>query len=93
MGFSRIEFTFFLYYFLGRFVVQFYRKICLFFLSEFLAIRMLVKNPICTLQILEKQLHVFVWPALHRSRQTLSYLWKFTWEKGIGQRKVHNPVK
>ena len=31
--------------------------------------------------------------TLHKSRQTLSYMWKFTWEKEIGERKVHNPVK
>ena len=78
---------------MGRFVVQFYRKICLFFFSEFLVIRMFVKNSICALQILEKQLHVFTWPTLHKSRQTLSYVWKFTWEKVIGERKVHDPVK
>ena len=53
-------------------LVQFYRKICLFFFSEFLVIWMFVKNSICTLQILEKQLHVFAWSTLHKSRQTLS---------------------
>ena len=49
----------FLYYILGCFVQQFYRKICLFFFSEFLVIRMFVKNSIFALQILEKQLHDF----------------------------------
>ena len=53
-------------------LVQFYREICLFFFSEFLVIWMFVKNSICTLQILEKQLHVFAWSILHKSRQTLS---------------------
>ena len=78
---------------MGRFVVQFYRKICLFFFSEFLVIRMFVKNSIFALQILEKQLHDFAWPTLRKSRQTLWYMWKLTWEKDIGERKVHNPVK
>ena len=50
---------FFLDHFLGRFVQQFYRKIFLFFFSEFLVIRMFVKNSIFALQILKKQLHVF----------------------------------
>ena len=54
MGFFRIKFTIFLYNFLVRVVVQFYRKICLFFFLEFLVIRMFVKNSICALQILEK---------------------------------------
>ena len=83
----------FLYYFMGRFVQLFYRKICLFFFSEFLAIWMFLKNSIFALQILEKQLPVFAWPTLHKSRQTLSYIWKFTWEKDNGERKVHNPAK
>ena len=78
---------------LGCFVLQFYRKICLFFFSEFLVIRMFLKNSIFALQILEKQLHVFAWPTLHKSWQTLLYMWKFTWEKDNGERKVHNPVK
>ena len=54
---------------------------------------MFVKNSSFALQILEKQLHVFVWPTLHKSRQTLSYMCKFTWEKEIGKRKVHDSVK
>ena len=83
----------FLYYFLGPFVLQFYRKICLLFFSEFLVIRMFVKNSIFALQILEKQLHVFAWSTLHKSRQTLSYMWKYTWEKDIAESKGHNPVK
>ena len=41
------------------------------------------KNSIFALQVLEKQLHVFAWPTLHKYRQTLSYMWKFTWEKDI----------
>ena len=86
-------YNFFLYYFLGCFVVQLYRKICLFFFSESVVIQMFVKNSICTLQILEKQLHDFAWPTLHKSRQNLWYLWKFTWEKDIGERKVYNPDK
>ena len=89
--FQNQSLQFFLYHFLGCFAQQFYSKISLFFFSEFLAIRMFVKNS--TLQILEKQLHVFAWPTLHKSRQTLSYMWKLTWEKHIGERKVHNPVK
>ena len=83
----------FLYHFLGCFVLQFYRKICLFFASEFLVIRMFVKNSIFVLKILEKQLHIYMWPTLHKFWQTLSYGWKFTWEKEIGKRIVHNPVK
>ena len=51
------------------------------------------ENSIFALQILEKQLHVFAWPTLHKSRETLSYMWKFTWEKDIGERKGHKPVK
>ena len=77
----------------SRFVQQFYRKIFLFFFSEFFVIRMFVKNSIFALHILEKQLHVFAWPTLHNSRYRLSYMWKFTWEKDIGERKVQNPVK
>ena len=68
-------------------------KICLFFFSEFLVIWMFVKNSIFTLQILEKQLHALAWHTLHKSWQTLSYMWKFTREKDIGKRKVHSPVK
>ena len=71
---------------------QFYGKICLFFFSEFLAIRIFVKNSIFTLQILEKQLHVSAWPTLPKSRQMLSYMWKFAWEKNIGERTVHNQL-
>ena len=93
MAFSRIKFTFFLYYFLGRFVLQFYRKSCLLFFSEFLVIRMFLKNLIFALQILEKQLHVSASSTLHKSRQTLSYMQKYTWKKDIGERKGHNPVK
>ena len=93
MAFSRIKFTIFVYFFLGLFSQQFYRKICLFFFSELLVIRMFVKNSIFTLQILDKQFHFFAWPTLHKSQQTLSYMCKFTWEKDIGKRKVHNPVK
>ena len=77
----------------GSFCTAVLSKICLFFTSEFLAIWMFVKNLIFALQILEKQLHVFAWPTLHKSWQTLLYMWKFTWEKDIGERKVHNPVK
>ena len=62
---------FFLYYFLGRFAQQFYRKTCLFFFSEFLVIRMFLKNSIFALEVLEKQLHVFAWPTLHKSGNTL----------------------
>ena len=91
--FQNQSLQFFLYHFLGCFAQQFYSTISLFFFSEFLAIRMFVKNSIFALQILEKQLHVFAWPTLHKSRQTLSYMWKLTWEKHIGERKVHNPVK
>ena len=93
MTFSRIKLTIFLYYFLGRFLLQFYHKICIFFFLEFLVIRMFAKNSILALQISEKKLHVFVWSTLHKSRQTLSYIWKFTWEKDIGKRKWRNPVK
>ena len=64
-----------------------------FFFSKFIVIRVFVKNSIFALQILEKQLHAFAWPILHKSRQTFSYMWKFTWEKDIGERKVHSPVK
>ena len=91
--FQNQVYNFFLYHFLGRFAQQFYSKICLFFFSEFLVIRMFVKNSIFALQILEKQLHVFAWPTLHKSWETLLYMWKFTWEKDNGERKVHNPVK
>ena len=38
-------------YILGHFKLQFYRKICLFFFSEFLIIRMFVKNSIFALHI------------------------------------------
>ena len=38
-------------------------------------------------------MNVFAWPTLHKSRQTLPYMWKFTREKDIGEREVHNPVK
>ena len=99
IAFSGIKFTFFLSYFLGRFVLQLYRKICLFFFSDLFVflisslIRMFVKNSIFVLQIFEKQWRVFAWLTLHKSQQTFSYLWKFTWEKGIGERKVHNPLK
>ena len=65
--FQNQVYNFFLYHFLGRFVAQFYRKICLFFFSEFLVIQMFVKNSICALQILEKKLHVTAWPTLHNS--------------------------
>ena len=78
---------------MGHFVQQFYRKICLFFFLEFLVIQMFVKKSTFALQILEKQLIVFAWPKLHISRQTLSYMWKFSWEKDIGEIKLHNPVK
>ena len=91
--FQNQVYNFFLYFFLGCFVVQLYRKICLFFFSESVVIQMFAKNSICTLQILEKQLHDFAWPTLQKSRQNLWYLWKFTWEKGIGEIKVYNPVK
>ena len=47
---------------------------------------MFVKNSILALQILEKQLHVFAWPTLHKSRQT-SYMWKSTWEKTLAKEK------
>ena len=50
---------------------------------------MFVKNSIFALQILEKQLHALAWPTLHKSRQMLSYMWKFTWEKYIGKRKKY----
>ena len=85
--FQNQVYNFFWYYFLGRFVLQFNRKICLFFFSEFLDIRMFAKNSILALQILEKKLHVFVWSTLHKSRQTLSYIWKFTWEKTLAKQK------
>ena len=86
---------------MGPFVLQFYRKICLFFFSEFLVIRMFVKNSIFALQILGNKLHVFAWYTLHKSRQTLftnldrlcRNMWKFTWGKDTGERKGHNPVK
>ena len=77
---------------MGHFV-QFYRKICLFFFLEFPVIQMFVKNLIFVLQILEKQLHVFAQSTLHKLRQMLSYMWKFSWEKDTGERKVHNPIK
>ena len=57
--FQNQSLQFFLYHFLGCFAQQFYSKISLFFFSEFLAIRMFVKNSTFALQILEKQLHVF----------------------------------
>ena len=91
MSFSRIKFTVF-YHFLGRFAQQFYSKICLSFFSEFLVIRILVKNSNFALQILEKQLHVFAWLTLHKSRQTLSYMWKFTWEKTLAKEKYINQL-
>ena len=80
MAFSRIKFTIFLYHFLGHFSQQFYSKICLFFFSEFLVIRMFVKNSIFTLYILKKQLYVFARLTLHKSRQALSFMSKFTWK-------------
>ena len=92
-NFQNQVYNFFLYYFLGCFVQQFYRKICLFFFSEFLVIRMFLKNSIFALEILEKQFHFFAWPTLHKSQRTLLYMWKYTWEKDIGERKVHSPVK
>ena len=54
---------------------------------------MFVKNSIFAFQILEKQLHVFGWPKLHKSWQKLLYMWKFISEKDIEERKLHNPVK
>ena len=54
---------------MGHFVLQLYRKICVFFFSAFLVIRMFVKNSIFALQIIEKQWHVFAWLTLHKSRQ------------------------
>ena len=92
MEFSRIKFAIFLYYFMGHFVVQFYRDICLFFFSECLLIRMFVKNSICALQILEKQLLVFAWPTLHKSRQTLSYCGNLLGKKTLTKEKGINQV-
>ena len=91
IAFSRIKFTFFLSCLLGRFVLQLNRKICLFFFQYFLPFECLWKIRILLYMILEE--HVFAWFTLHKSRQTVSYLRKFTWEKGLGERNVHNPVK
>ena len=46
---------------------------------------MFLENSIFALQIFEKQVHVFVWPTLPISRQKLSYMWIFTWEKDIAK--------
>ena len=53
--FQNSSLKFIISYTLSRFVLQLYRKIYLFFFSEFLVIRMFVKNSIFALQISEKQ--------------------------------------
>ena len=57
------------------------------------SLSLFVKNSIFASHNLKKQFHVFAWSTLHKSWQTLLYMWKFTWEKDNGERKVHNPVK
>ena len=75
IAFFRIKFT----------ALQLYRKICFFYLSEYLVIQIFVKTSIFTSQISEKPEHVFARLTPHKCRQTFhiskNLLGKKTWAK------------
>ena len=93
MAFSRIKFTIFFVLFPGSFRTVVLSEDLFVFLLRISCHSNVCENSIFALHILEKQLHVFAWSTLRKSRQTLSYMWKFTWEKDIGERKGHNPLE
>ena len=89
--FQNQVYDFFLSYFLGRFVLQLYRKICLFFFSEFLVIGMFVESSIFALQIVEKE----CLQVIHSAQISTNFVIfvEVYLGKRIGEKNVHNPVK